>query len=124
MIDAPIIALVLSIGLVIGIMYADLFVLGMTSNLVDVNVMPTIHTLDPDSGPVAGNTLVTIYGTNFEQDTIITFGDEVATDVTFVSPQRMTCRSPSSLTTGPCDVKIVRPDEASFTLRDGFEFVA
>ncbi len=53
-----------------------------------------IFSISPTSGPAAGGTPITVFGTNFVDPTTITFGG-VAANVTFVSDQQLTTTSPA-----------------------------
>jgi len=56
---------------------------------------PTITGINPSAGPIAGNTLVTISGTNLTGATTVTFGGTEGTSVTVVSATQITVRTPA-----------------------------
>lgn len=55
--------------------------------------VPAISSLSPDAGSVG--TLVTITGTNFTDATVVKFGSVPGTDMTVVSPTKITVKSPA-----------------------------
>ena len=57
--------------------------------------IPTIATVLPVKGPVAGGTFVTITGTDFVAPMAVTFGGTAATEVVVVDPQTLTCKTPA-----------------------------
>jgi hypothetical protein len=71
-------------------------------------VAPTIASLSPTSGPIAGGTTVTITGTNLTGTTSVTFGGTAATSVTVVSATTVTCTVPSHAA-GVVDVVLTAP---------------
>ncbi len=78
--------------------------------------------LDPQTGSVAGGTLVRLLGiqAEFDPESIITFDGAEATDVVWVSPDEMSCRSPSG-TVGPADVTVEGATRSSI-LHDVFTY--
>ena len=67
---------------------------------------PTISTVAPSSGPIAGNTAITIKGTNFVTGaTTVKVGGVAATRVVVVSPNVITANTPSG-TMGARDVAV------------------
>lgn len=56
--------------------------------------VPTIASMSPTTGPAAGATSVTIQGTGFSGTSRVYFGSNEATNVTVVSPTRITAISP------------------------------
>ncbi len=71
---------------------------------------PTITTIDPTEGSLAGGTLVTIDGTNFTATgTTVTFNSSLPVMATFVSSSRITVVTPAGVTAGPVDVIVTTP---------------
>lgn len=69
---------------------------------------PTADSIDPDHGPEAGGTTVTVTGTGFiDGATTVTVGDEAATDVVVVSDTELTFVTPAG--TGNAAVTITTP---------------
>lgn len=67
---------------------------------------PTFSFMSPDSGPTAGGTAVTIFGTGFISGTTVSIGGTPATAVVVVSPTELTAVTPAG-SQGLTDVKIV-----------------
>ena len=61
----------------------------------DINAVPTVTGVNPNSGPTAGGTTVSITGTGFNCVTGVSFGGVPATGVTTVSPTQITATSPA-----------------------------
>lgn len=81
---------------------------------------PTATAIDPDSGPEAGGTVVTLTGTGFVTgDTTVTVGGTAATAVTVASATSLTFTTPAGTGTG--DV-VVTTDGGSDTLADAFTY--
>jgi hypothetical protein len=72
----------------------------------------TYSTINPDYGPTAGGTSVTITGTGFVATPIVTIGGVAATGVTFVSPTTLTATTGAHVT-GTYDVVVTNPGEQS-----------
>ena len=83
---------------------------------------PSIADVDPDNGPTAGGTLVTISGSDFTSvgTTTVTFGGANATGITFVNSTTMTCYTPAQVA-GTVDV-VVTNDFGTDTLGSGFTY--
>ncbi|MGW9178792.1 IPT/TIG domain-containing protein [Agromyces sp. NPDC055658] len=76
--------------------------------------VPAITGLDPDAGPVAGGTPVTITGTDLGGATAVTV-DGVSVPFTQVSPTEITFETPAH-TAGPVDVVVTTPGGESNAL--------
>ncbi len=86
-------------------------------------VAPAVTGVNPNEGPTAGGTLVTITGTNFTGATAVDFGTTAATNVTVVSAAEITADSPAG--TGVVDVTVTTPGGTSATSSaDRFTYVA
>lgn len=59
---------------------------------------PVIGSIRPGFGRVAGGTLLTIDGANFDAPVTVTIGGKSASNVTVVSPSRLTCLTPPQAT--------------------------
>lgn len=86
----------------------------------------TVASVTPDRGPNTGGTLVTINGTNFTANSIVSFvrpGSEgmLATQVTYVSPTTLTATTPPGAP-GPVDVRVTAGGQTG-TLPNGFTYV-
>jgi alpha-tubulin suppressor-like RCC1 family protein len=75
--------------------------------------IPSVTNLEPNSGPPAGGTSVTITGTNFTGATAVKFGTANATSFTVNSETSITAVSPAG--TGTADVTVTNPAGTSGT---------
>jgi hypothetical protein len=66
---------------------------------------PTISSVIPTSGPVAGGTAITITGTNFSSGSTVSVGGSACTNVTVVSSTSITCTTPAG-TAGSASVVV------------------
>jgi hypothetical protein len=92
-----------------------------SNSCAPVQPPPTITSVTPSFGPLTGNSLVTIRGTNFQPGTQVTIGGLPATSVTFVDSQTVTARTPAH-TAGAKNVVDTNPDSQSGTLANGFTY--
>src|SRR5258708_39277533 len=80
---------------------------------------PTVTSVNPPGGPLAGGTAVTIGGTGFVSGATVTFGAAAATNVTFVNATTITATTPAN-PAGPTNVLVTNPDGQSGTLPNGY----
>jgi hypothetical protein len=84
--------------------------------------VPTITTVSPASGPVAGGTSITITGTGFTDVQAVNVGNGQAT-YSVVSSTEITATVPPGAGPGPVDVSVLGPEGASVhTSGDGFTY--
>ncbi|MFO0599593.1 MAG: IPT/TIG domain-containing protein [Myxococcaceae bacterium] len=81
---------------------------------------PAVSSLTPDTGDVAGGTLVHLTGNGFNAGSSVTFGGSAATQVSFVSPTELVATTPVHAP-GAVDV-VVTVDGASATLAGAFTY--
>lgn len=84
---------------------------------------PTLATVSPTSGFQAGNTLITLTGTNFLASPAVTVGGAAATSVTRVSATSITARTPAG-TPGPQPVVVTNSDGQATSATVNFTYVA
>jgi hypothetical protein len=82
---------------------------------------PSVTGVTPSFGPVAGGTLATITGANFQSGATIAFGGTAATNVTFVGSTSLTAWTPAH-PAGVVNVVVTNPDAQSGTLVNGYDF--
>jgi Zn-dependent metalloprotease len=84
---------------------------------------PTLASITPTTGPVAGGTAVTLTGTNFTAGASVTLGGAPATSVVVVNSTRMTAITPSHAA-GPVNVTVTTIEwpAAPATLANGFTY--
>ena len=86
--------------------------------------IPTVTSISPTGGPVAGGTTVTITGTGFTGVTAVKFGTAAATSYTVVSATSITAVSPVG-TAGTVDITVTTPGGTSATsAADKFTYYA
>ena len=74
---------------------------------------PTVISISPNSGPLAGGTVVTISGSGFVGATAVNFGATAAANFTIISDTSITATSPAGV--GTVDVTVTTPGGASAT---------
>jgi hypothetical protein len=82
---------------------------------------PTLTWVTPASGPAAGGTTITMYGTNFVSGLTVRVGGAAATNVVYVSSQELTARTPAG-TAGVRDVQVINPDGQVATRTGAFTY--
>lgn len=85
-------------------------------------VPPTITSVSPASGPIAGGTSITITGTQFYATMSVTIDGNACTSVSVTSTTSMTCATPAG-TTGAKDIVVTNPASQSVTSTGGFSYV-
>jgi hypothetical protein len=91
---------------------------------------PTIDSVDPDFGPLAGGTEVVISGDDFwsastvGEAVYVLFGGVAAESVTVVDPTEIRAVTPPAETSGAVDVVVINPDGAQAALRNGFVYLS
>lgn len=83
---------------------------------------PTIKSVSPGSGPVAGGTDVTITGSDFRIGVSVSFGDAKATKVQRLSGSELVATTPPH-PKGKVDVIVTNPDKGEAIAKDAFEFI-
>ena len=84
---------------------------------------PTISYVDPNTGNVTGGTSVTIYGSNFREGAVVTFGTgNYAASVVVVNAGTITCDTPASAA-GSVDVTVVNEDLQYDVSESAFAYV-
>lgn len=84
-----------------------------------VTAQVTITSVEPNFGPPAGGTNITINGSNFELGATVTIGGQVATS-TWVSPTKFTAVTPAG--TGTVNISITNPESTTGNLPDAFSY--
>ncbi|MBM4354961.1 MAG: hypothetical protein FJ109_14440, partial [Deltaproteobacteria bacterium] len=89
---------------------------------VTVKSEPKILSLEPDSGPVEGGTLVTLSGTQLADGATVKFGGAAAENVTVLSDTSLTCVTPAGAA-GKTAVTVTNPDGGADTFIKGFTYI-
>lgn len=87
---------------------------------------PKITAVTPGQGPGAGGTLVTITGSDFRKgedgsEPLVWFGNNLATDITWVAHNKITAVTPPGQ--GTVDVIVVNPDKGQAIYKGGFKYI-
>lgn len=83
---------------------------------------PKVTSIEPNFGPAAGGTQVTITGTGFSVGAKVTFGGVAATAATVVSKTTVTATAPPHAA-GSVDVEVVNADGQKGSLPGGYKYV-
>jgi photosystem II stability/assembly factor-like uncharacterized protein len=83
---------------------------------------PTVTSVTPNAGPLAGGTPVTITGTNFQAGATTTFGGASATNVVMVNSTTVTALTPAHAA-GSVSVTVTNPDGQSGSRSPGFTYL-
>jgi len=81
----------------------------------------TLASVSPNTGPLAGGTVITLSGSNFAAGATATIGGVPATNCDLISTTAMTCTTPASSTGGPKAV-VVSSNGKTATLANGFSY--
>lgn len=88
----------------------------------NANPAPTLTSVTPGTGPLAGDTAITLAGTNFINNAKVKVGGLDCLNVTFVTALQITCKTPAAMTPGLVNVQVINPDTQSATLVGGFNY--
>ena len=86
-----------------------------------VSPAPTVTRITPNTGPAAGNTPITITGTNFVNGATVTFGGAPATSILVVNSTTITAQTPPHAA-GPVNVEVTNPDKQKGVLANGYTY--
>ncbi|HEV2397944.1 MAG TPA: IPT/TIG domain-containing protein [Candidatus Sulfotelmatobacter sp.] len=86
------------------------------------NGAPTVSSISPNSGSMAGGTAVTITGTNFAAGATVTFGGTAATGVTVVNSTTITATTPAHAAGAVTVAVTVNGQTGSLT--SGYSYIA
>ena len=87
-----------------------------------ISAAPTVSSVSPISGPLAGGTAVTITGTNFSAGATVTFGSAAASNVVVVSGTQITATTPAG-SAGAVTVTVTEPGALSGSLTNAFTYI-
>jgi hypothetical protein len=86
----------------------------------DAQKPPTIASVAPPRGGVAGGTELTVAGKDFLADSVVLVGGKPATKVKLVDPQTLECRTPPGESGQMVDVVVRNPDGKEATSKRAF----
>ena len=87
-----------------------------------VDLVVTVTSILPASGPITGRTVIAITGENFVDGATVTIGGKAATDVVVVSSTQITAKTPAG-SAGVVDVVVTNLASQSDTLSAGFTYI-
>ena len=97
----------------------------VTADRFTYQAVPTVTSIAPTAGPLAGGTVVTITGTNLTNASAVLFGAVAGTSLTRVSATQVKATAPARLTTGYVDVRVTTPGGTSaISAVDRFTYTA
>ncbi|MGH9858641.1 MAG: beta strand repeat-containing protein, partial [Candidatus Acidiferrales bacterium] len=96
----------------------------LSSAFTYTGLSPTISSVSPLSGPLAGGTAVDITGSNFVTGAAVTFGGAPAASVVVASSTQIQAVSPPGAAAGAVDVRVTNPDLSVAVRSNGFTYVA
>jgi hypothetical protein len=82
---------------------------------------PTLATVDPNLGPAAGGTTLTVQGSGFQSGAQVTIGGVACASQTFVDATQLTCVTPSG-SYGAKTVAVTNVDGQTVSLASGFTY--
>jgi hypothetical protein len=85
---------------------------------------PVLDSISPDNGPLAGGTIVYLYGQNLNNKLKVYFGNKMAPILTCYDSTKMNVVSPAGSAEGPVDVKVVDADGRESVLTGAFTYIA
>lgn len=85
---------------------------------------PTIDSVAPARGPIKGGTTVTITGSGFADDAIVTFGDVTLADVRVIDEGTIRLTTPPAAEPLTVAVTVTNPGQPTATLRRAFTYRA
>ncbi len=84
---------------------------------------PTVTSISPTGGPLAGDTSVTITGTGIAAGATATIGGNTCTAPTVTPPTQITCTAPAG-TAGAKNIVVTNPNTQTGTLTGGYTYIA
>jgi hypothetical protein len=81
---------------------------------------PTVTSVTPNQGVLAGGTAIQIFGTGFKSGATVLVGASACTSVNFVSATEIDCTTPSG--TGAQAIQVTNPDSQLGSLASAFTF--
>lgn len=94
----------------------------ISSNVLQVNAVPTVTSLTPNTGTTEGGQAITLAGSNFTGTTGVTIGGVAATDLVIVSDTSITATTPAHAA-GAVDV-VATNSYGPGTRTNGYTYVA
>lgn len=83
---------------------------------------PSVTQVEPDRGPVAGGTEVTLTGTGFKAGAVVRFGGKPATDVEVQDETTLVAKTPRGAAAGTVAVEVLNAGGQKASLPTGFTY--
>ncbi|MBL7664725.1 MAG: IPT/TIG domain-containing protein [Bacteriovoracaceae bacterium] len=96
---------------------------GTGVGLYTYQAAPTVTSVSPNIGPLAGAQAVTVTGTGFIAGATVAFTGNACTGITVVSPTQITCTTPAH-TAGFKNIVVTNTDGQLGVLASGYNYVA
>lgn len=93
-----------------------------SSTQITYNAAPTITSITPVVGPIAGGTTLTITGTGFLTGATAYLNTLTCGSATVLTPTSMTCVTPATTTATTYTLRVVNPDGQTATLSNAFTY--
>src|SRR5580693_5541082 len=95
----------------------------LTNGYTYLGPAPTVTGVNPNNGPAAGGTPITISGTNFVTGATATLGGTAATNVVVVNSTTITAKT-AAHAAGAVTVTVTNPDTQSGSLTNGYTYTS
>ncbi len=89
-----------------------------------VAIEPSIVSVSPNFGSIAGGLPVTITGSHFQPGPAVSFGSNSATNVVVVSSTQITVTTPAGTAAGPVNIMVSQPDGTVVTAPSAYTYTA
>ena len=93
----------------------------VVDNLLTYKAIPTVSSVAPSTGPIAGGTTITVSGSGFDNKTKVTIGNSSCTFVNVTSDTSLTCTVPAN-SSGPVNVSVQDSLSQVTSLKSGFTY--
>lgn len=96
----------------------------LTGGFTYIPITPTINTITPNNGSIAGGTAVTVSGANFTPSTTLTIDGIAATSINVVNATTLTAVIPAYVSGSLVKNVVVNNGVGSATLNNGYTYIA
>jgi IPT/TIG domain len=95
--------------------------MGNKTNALTYRAAPTISAISPEEGPTTGGTEITITGTGFMEDPVVTIGGLSCLNIQFISATSVKCNVPAG-TSGSKTIILENSDAQSVALANAYTY--
>ncbi|MCC6623334.1 MAG: IPT/TIG domain-containing protein [Deltaproteobacteria bacterium] len=96
--------------------------LDVATSAFTYSALPSIVSIEPDSGPTGGGTTITVRGNNIQQGAIVRLAGNLCTETNVQDATTLVCKTPAGAI-GPVEVVLTNPDSGSVKFASGFTYV-